>query len=254
MRFRSEYLADIRRGEKTQIRKARRKDWEHPPNLRIGGYYEIEKLTTKRTVYPCPWNGEDCVICEEGREHSTDDPVSVATGEYVQVLGIHRGTLGDLTDDDALQEGFESREEALEHYKNTYGMGARRKVWAITFTYTIDVPRILVARPHSRDKQTVPNLDADLGYSHSLEGALDRDAPDGPSAEWLQRRSQKAREDFANLKRAEVEEHLNAAESDAERLTILKAAAEGAGVDFRDQLRVLERRILDNIERARRAA
>jgi len=101
--FKWRYIPLIRRGLKTETRRLRR------PRLRVGGIYP---LRVGRRLLP----------------------------DRVRILNIYPQRLGDVTEEDAKRDGFQSLEEFKKAWIDIYqSWNDERWIWVIEFRYVGDI-------------------------------------------------------------------------------------------------------------------
>lgn len=228
MRFRSEFIGQIRRGEKTQTRRPYKGT---RCSYQAGHFYVIERVETVREEF------KDA----EGQTRIRYEDVRASLDEHIEVLAVHKQALGDLSEEDAEAEGFPDRESFLDYYEAEYGsQDPASFVWVIEFRLAGDVPMFLARQQGQADPPQ---------YVSSPARAIDDAERVDPAylSRWAERAHEQA-EQQRELRRArdrqlEVED----------RLARARARAREQGRDISKHLRVIERR-LDEIERDDRAA
>lgn len=248
MRFRSHELGDLRRGELTlRFLPFERKPLHLKPagsSRTATGLYSVERVQDvpeRRTHKKC--EGRGCARCDHGQ--ITDYMVKCATleGELVRVLSVNRLALAAVSDDDALQAGFESAEEWRDVFACDHGDWS--EVWRVEFEYVPDVPRMLQARPSSRKPDGPEHLDDDLGYTHSFRDAL-RDEPESVDGATLDSYAKRNRERYEDHNAGRLGE--DEARTLATKLKELRKRAARTGVNVTLEMAVIQHQ-LDEIER-----
>lgn len=134
MKFRSEFIGAIRRGEKTQTRRPYK---GHRCAFAPGHFYVIERVESVREEY------ED----DEGATKVRYEDKTTSLGEHIEVRAVRKEILDDISAEDAEAEGFPDPESFLDYYRAEYGN--KRKgtlVWVVEFTYAQDVPEFLAVQ------------------------------------------------------------------------------------------------------------
>lgn len=132
---------------------------------------EGKKTQTRRRIKP----GEDYCRYKAGRDYAVQVPAPkdskararTKEGVRIEVLDVRSEPLSGITYEDALAEGFKSREEFFDYWCHLYGERADlgELVWVIAFKAQLDIDRYL-------------HVDSSRGYTNRRRDGL----PDEPPA------------------------------------------------------------------------
>lgn len=156
MRIWWDEVAEVRRGEKTVMRRPIEPGPQgsiKPCPVQAGGKYALERIEDVSRTITCPkCQGEedDCSRCKgKGEVTAYERDRRTLEGEHVEVLSVTRQKLSDITDDDALLEGsrYECAEDVLDAFEANHDTrDPDTEVWRIEFRYSEDVDYFM-ARP-----------------------------------------------------------------------------------------------------------
>jgi hypothetical protein len=255
IKFRPTLVNQIRHGRKTQARRP----------VRYSKHIDGRTGRPRRTMRPCPLKENDVVqLVEVDEQPCAWDDLSAAERVRYAKLGFGPGAtiyrqqespcesdfiriegtpalqaLVDASDEDIAAEGFGDREEFFDYYEATYGQYVET-VWVIGFQWTSDVTRFLAEQAgHVHPEQ----------YVYSLGGALrgERDAVD-PQTLSDYARQNRDKDRVRKLERRA--RRLDDKRSIDERL----AEYRRMGLSTRDTERLIQRKLKELEDKARRAA
>lgn len=216
MRFTPEHGRAILRGDKTTHRIPSHKTCPQPGDLTPLHYHHALKDSDGTAQ-----------IGQDGRQQYT-----YSTGVQLRVLDVYAERLEDITDESAQAEGFANFGEFLDYWEDKYGPLTDRRmsslVWVIRF------------KPEGQDAYHF--LSQDGGYTTSTHRAVPEE-PEAIDPDTIK--------DLPASLEARQRWHLDQArkEAQASRLSIAQRvayeieAAKAAGIDIRDDMRVIQRRL-----------
>lgn len=228
MRFEAEQLHRIRRGDVTAT--VRQSHGMKPSGYVVGTFRAIERVEDVRRE-----------LADGGVEYERHvDRLE----EWVEITGRYRDVLTELRDDVVKAAGFETLEELVDHFRADYGGPAYQMVWVVRFRMAHDRPRLL-AWPDARD----PGGHGDYVHSAGGQDAMQGE-PEAIDEATQAEYSKRGRARHARFQKKSLEQELAACRTPDERHQLLVARAREAGVDVRNELRSLERRLIQKIERS----
>jgi hypothetical protein len=147
VRFAADDIWKVRLGEKTRLTLPYE---NRPAPFKEAGYYVLERDVDKVRRSPCKvctdgktQRGNDCKRCGGygERVYYTTRTERVEGEERIQVHSVQKVHPLDITDDQALEEGWESAEEWRDAFFATHGES--EWVWTYTFELTKQVPQYM---------------------------------------------------------------------------------------------------------------
>lgn len=197
MRFPADDIWKVQAGEKTRLTIPYER---RPSPFKEAGFYVLERevdVVTRKQCRVCDGSGErkdgqPCKRCGGGGErvYYTTRTERVPTEEQVHILSVAKVRVEEITDDQALEEGWESAEEWRDAFFCDYG--ECEWVWTYTFEITAQVPQYLaIQNGQSHPEQYVKHPNRAL------------DDADAPTAEEYRKYAEVA--DDQRKRRREVE-------------------------------------------------
>lgn len=124
-----------------------------------------KKTQTRRPVKA----GEAQCRYRPGRDYAVQPGRGKPARFRIQVLAVKSTTLGAITFEEAKAEGFRTRDEFLDYWRELYGdVDEDQMVWAIAFVRIGDTPRLMAARAGQGEMDPDGNRD----YTHNARGAM----------------------------------------------------------------------------------
>lgn len=180
----------------------------------------------------------DTLVTEETGHESELRQIARSIGR-VQIVEIRRGTLGDLTLEDARREGFTTRDEHADTWRRHRGTAAAYlPVWVLRVRPHADPIRLLApSGSQSRPVVGEHHQDEFSGEEHDYTASRHLAMPHEPEAV-----DEATLDQFA--KDARIRDQGRRSESDADRVErVLGEVRDLLGPQARDDVRVIERRL-----------
>jgi hypothetical protein len=207
----------VTQGRKTQTRRKVKED-ETSCRYKVGRHYALQ--------VPAPKGSKKRAVTREGPR--------------LKILDTRSELVCDITLEDAQAEGFKTREDFFDYWRELYGPKAdlEVEVWVITFALFVDAPRFL-------------HVDSSRGYTSNNRDALP-DEPEAVDTETQEAITEQGLHHYNIVHAADVAKR--EVRTITAQLQEARAIAIKKGIDISPDVEALKKQVADLQERVRLAA